>query len=85
MGYIWGIKGHYIIIGNIRDPVTSVFTCRPPYCFRRTCGKNVLGTKVLGNEVPERTTNFGWPALQQVRDLCLSSPFLLLPIFYILK
>ena len=22
MGYIWGIKGHYIIIGNIRDPVT---------------------------------------------------------------
>ena len=39
---------------------------------------------MLGNEVPERTTNFGWPAVQQVRDLCfyfLSSSFLLLPIF----
>ena len=49
---------------------TSVSTCRPAYCFRRTCGKSVLGTKVLGNAVPERTTNFGWPAVQQVRDLC---------------
>ena len=39
---------------------------------------------MLGNAVPERTTNFGWPAVQQVRDLCvyfLSSSFLLLPIF----
>ena len=63
---------------------TSVSTCRPAYCFRRTCGKKVLGTKVLGNAVSERTTNFGWPAVQQVRDLCvyfLSSSFLLLPIF----
>ena len=54
------------------------------YYFRRTCGKSLLGTKVLGNTVPERTTNFGWPAVQQVRDLCvyfLSSSFHLLPIF----
>ena len=50
---------------------TSVSTCRPAYCFRRTCGKSVLGTKVLGNAVPERTTNVGWPAVQQVRDVCL--------------
>ena len=38
---------------------------------------------MLGNAVPERTTNFGWPAVQQVRDLCvyfLSSSFHLLPI-----
>ena len=26
---------------------TSVSTCRPAYCFQRTCGKSVLGTKVL--------------------------------------
>ena len=50
---------------------TIVSTCRPAYCFRRTCGKSVLGTKVLGNAVPVRTTNFGWPAVQQVRDLCV--------------
>ena len=25
---------------------------------------------MLGNAVPERTTNFGWPAVQQVRVLC---------------
>ena len=59
-------------------------TCRPAYCLRQTCGKSVLGTKMLGNAVPERTTNFGWPAVQQVRDMCvyfLSSSFLLLPIF----
>ena len=46
--------------------------------------KSVLGTKVLGNVVLERTTNFVWPAVQQERDLCvyfLSSPFLLLPNF----
>ena len=64
---------------------TSVSTCRPAYCFRRTCGKSVLGTKVLGNAVLDRTTNFVWPAVQQVRDLCvnfLSSSFLLLPIFF---
>ena len=57
---------------------TSVSTCRPAYCFRRTCGKGVLGTKVLGNAVLERTTNFVWPVVQQVRDLCvyfLSSSF----------
>ena len=42
---------------------TSVSTCRPAYCFRRTCGKSVLGTKLLGNAVPERTANFGWPAV----------------------
>ena len=63
---------------------TSVSTCRPAYCFRHTCGKSILGTKVLGNPVPERTTNFGWPAVQQLRGLCvyfLSSSFLLLPIF----
>ena len=41
-------------------------------------GKKVLDTKVLGNAVPEHTTNFGWAALQQVRDLCLT---FLLPIF----
>ena len=67
---------------------TSVSTCRPAYCFRRTCRKSILGTKVLGNAVPERITNVGWPAVQQVRDLCvyfLSSPFLLLSIFFILK
>ena len=55
----------------------SVSTCRPAYCFRRTCGKGVLGTMVLRNAVPECSTNFGWPAL--------SSSFLLLPIFFILK
>ena len=64
---------------------TSVSTCRPAYCFRRTSGKSVLGTKVLRNAVSERTANFGWPAVQQVRDLCvylfLSWSFLLLPIF----
>ena len=69
--------------------IVSVSTCRPVYCLRRTCGKCVLDTKVLGNAVTERTTNFGWPAIQQVRDLCiyfLSSPvFVLLPIFFILK
>ena len=46
--------------------------------------ENVLGTKVLGNAVQERITNFSWPAVQQVRDLSvyfLSSSFLLLPIF----
>ena len=32
---------------------TSVSTCRSAYCFRRTCGKSVLGTKVLGNAVPD--------------------------------
>ena len=32
--------------------ITSVSTCRPAYCFRRTCEKSVLGTKVLGNAVP---------------------------------
>ena len=61
----------------------SVSTCRPAYCFRRM-RKNVPGTKVLGNAVSERTTNFCWTAVQQVRDLCfyfLSSSFLLLPIF----
>ena len=46
-------------------------TCRPAYCFRRTCGKNVLGTKVVGDAVPERSTNYGWPAIQQVRYLCV--------------
>ena len=48
-------------------------------------GKSVLGTEVLGNALFERTTNFVWPALQQVRDLfvsVLSSSFLLLPIFF---
>ena len=48
---------------------TSVSTCRPAYCFRCACWKSVLGTKVLGNAVPEHTTNFGWPAVQQVQDL----------------
>ena len=46
--------------------ITTVSTCIPVYCFRRTCGKCVLGTKALGNVVTERTTNFGWPAVQQV-------------------
>ena len=35
---------------------------------------------MLGNAVLERATNFGWPAVQQVRDLCvyfLSAPDLL--------
>ena len=67
---------------------TSVSTCSPAYCFRRICGKRVLGTKVLGDAVPERTTNFGWPGIQQVRVLCvyfLSSYFLFLPMFFILK
>ena len=67
---------------------TSVSTCRPAYCFRRTCGKSVLGTKVLGNAVYEGTTNFGWPAVQQVRDMrvyFLPLSFLFLPIFFILK
>ena len=50
---------------------TSLSTCGPAYCFRRTCGKSVLGTKVLRNAVPERTKNFGWPVVQQVRDLCV--------------
>ena len=39
---------------------------------------------MLGNAVSERTTNFCWSAVEQVRDLCfyfLSSSFLLLPIF----
>ena len=39
---------------------------------------------MLGNAVPERTANFGWPAVYQVPDLCfyfLSSSFLLLLIF----
>ena len=45
---------------------TSVSTCRPAYCFRRTWGKSVLGTKVLGNAVLEHTTNFVWPVVQQV-------------------
>ena len=36
---------------------TSVSTCRSAYCFRRTCGKSVLGTKVLGNAVPERNSS----------------------------
>ena len=66
---------------------TSVSTCRPAYGFRRTCGKSILGTEVLGNAVLERTTNFVWPAVQQVRDLCvyfLSSSFLLLLIFFTL-
>ena len=39
---------------------------------------------MLGNAEPERTTNFGLPAVQHVRDLCvyfLSSSFVLLPIF----
>ena len=36
---------------------TSVSTCRPAYCFRRTFGKSVLGTKVLGNAVPERNSS----------------------------
>ena len=63
---------------------TSVSTYRPAYRFRRTCGKGVLGIKVLGNAVPDLTANFGWPVVQQVRDLCvyfLSWSFLLLPIF----
>ena len=65
---------------------TSVSTCRPAYCFRRTCGKSVLSINVTGNAVPERTTIFGWPAAQQVREFFfLSSSFLLLPIFFILK
>ena len=50
---------------------TSVSTCRPAYCFRRTCGKSVLGTKVLENAVLEPTAKFGWSAVQQVRDLCV--------------
>ena len=50
---------------------TSVSTCRPAYCFRHTCGKSILGTKMLGNAELERTTNFVWPAVQQVRDLCV--------------
>ena len=50
---------------------TSVSTCRPAYCLRRTCGKSVLGTKVLGNAVQECTTNFGWLAVQHVRGLCV--------------
>ena len=64
---------------------TGVSTCRPAYCFRSICGKSVLGTKVLENAVLERTTNFVWPAVQQVRDLCvyfLFSSFLLLQIFF---
>ena len=67
---------------------TSVSTCKPAYCFRCTCVKSVLGTKVLGDAVLEHTTNFGWPAIQQVQDLCvffLSSTFLLLPLFFIPK
>ena len=50
---------------------TSVSKCRPVYCFRRTCGKSILGTKVLRNAVPEHAINFGWPAVQQVRDVCV--------------
>ena len=50
---------------------TSVSTCRPAYCFRRTCGKSILVTKVQGNAVPEGTTNFSWPAIQRVRGLCV--------------
>ena len=26
---------------------------------------------MLGDAVPERSTNCGWPAVQQVRDLCV--------------
>ena len=48
---------------------TSVSACRPAYCFRRTCG----------NAVPERTTNFGWPAVQKVRDLCVYFFLLVFP------
>ena len=42
---------------------------------------------MLGNAVLERTTNFVWPAIQQVRDLCISFltlSFILLPIFFTL-
>ena len=58
---------------------TSVSTCSPAYCFRRTCGKHILGTKVLGNTVLERTANFGWPAVQQVRELCVYFFILVFP------
>ena len=50
---------------NQTTGTTSVSICRPAYCFTRTCGKNVLGTKVLGNAVPERTTTFDLPAVQR--------------------
>ena len=36
---------------------TCVSTWKPAYCFRRTCGKSVLGTKVLGNTVTERNSS----------------------------
>ena len=36
---------------------TSVSTCRRAYCFRHTCGKSVLHTKVLGNAVLERNSS----------------------------
>ena len=36
---------------------TSVSICMPVCCFRRTFGKSVLGTKVLGNTVPERNSS----------------------------
>ena len=68
------LNGDGFIANEIRiqtTGITSVSTCRPVYCFRRTCGKSILGTKVLGNAVLERTTHFGWPAVQQVRDLCV--------------
>ena len=52
------LNGDGFIANEIRIQkigTTSVSTCRPAYCFRCTCGKSVLSTKVLGNAVPERS------------------------------
>ena len=66
------LNGDGFIANKTRIQTTgtsSVSTCRSAYCFRHTCGQSVLGTKVLGNAVPERTANVGWPSVQQVRDV----------------
>ena len=73
---ISSLNGDDLIANEFRiqtTGTTSLSTCRRTYCFRRTCGKSVPGTnvKVLRNAKPERTTNFGRPAVQQVRDLCV--------------
>ena len=87
---ISGLNGDGFIANRTRIQTTNttiISICRPAYSFRCACGKSIVGTKVLGNALLERRTNFVWPAVQQVRDLCvyfLSSSFLLLPIFFTL-
>ena len=64
---------------------TSVSICRPAY-FRRTCGKSVLGTNVLG--MYRNVLQILVGLLYSRCEICvffLSSSFLLLLIFFILK